>query len=356
MNEALKRLTEESRSSLAKALANKVMVDIVANTKAATDADSGSFKVIVSTADRDRQGDIVMQEGWDLSFFKLNPVVLWAHDYYEPPVGVCTSIGLVEGKLVAEGKFAPTEFGQEIRKLYDLGMLRTTSVGFIPKEFDPNDNCIITRAELLEFSFVPVPANAYALTLLSMKEKNVNVAFLATKGIKIEVKEGDPQPAEPVAPADPVAPVEPAPEPAPASVEPAPAAEPVAPVEPAPAAEGKDGDPSAPANGDDAGGAPTSDQPAAEAQLVRFAHAIKTVTTSLEECINALKEATASEGGKSAKDAVAAVDKVENLNKNEGLVDVTAFITARELVRKLDIACGKALRAFNRTERAASVK
>ncbi len=196
MQENLKKLTDESRKEMIARLADKAVSELIARSKAATDVDSGSFKVIVSTADRDRQGESVKQDGWDLTFFKLNPVVLWGHDYGSLPIGVCTSINLEGGKLVAEGKFAPADanpFAQNVRRLYDLGMVRTTSVGFIPKEFDPNNDEIITKAELLEFSFVPVPANPYALSLGQIKHMNLDVEMLMTKGLKIEVKEKDVQ-------------------------------------------------------------------------------------------------------------------------------------------------------------------
>ena len=52
-----------------------------------------------------------------------------------------------------------------MRQLYDEWVLKTVSVGFIPKERDVNNSSIITRAELLELSFVPVPCNPNALSL-----------------------------------------------------------------------------------------------------------------------------------------------------------------------------------------------
>jgi len=51
------------------------------------------------------------------------------------------------------------------RSLYNQGCLKTVSMGFIVKERDPKDRSIITKWELLELSFVPVPANAGALSL-----------------------------------------------------------------------------------------------------------------------------------------------------------------------------------------------
>lgn len=170
------------------------MADFVSKVKAASDDDAGTFDVIVSTNNKDRQGDIVDQNGWDLSFFKMNPVVLWAHDYTALPVAVCTNIQVEGNQLHAKGKFATAEmnpFAQQVRKMYDAKMLSATSVGFIPKEFDMEADNTISKAELLEFSFVPVPANPYALSLSQAKELGLDVLGLRQKGVtfkKDEVK------------------------------------------------------------------------------------------------------------------------------------------------------------------------
>src|ERR1051325_2146147 len=52
--------------------------------------ETGSFDVISSTEDVERAGEIVRQDGWDLANYKNNPIVLWGHDYYSLPIGVCT--------------------------------------------------------------------------------------------------------------------------------------------------------------------------------------------------------------------------------------------------------------------------
>lgn len=200
MPENLKKLTDQIKADLSIRIADKSFSDVVAKTKAAGDSDSGTFKVIASTADVDRQGDSVDQNGWDLSFYKLNPIVLWAHDYSALPIGMCTSIYVEAGKLVAEGKFAPEDcnpFAQQVRRLYDGGFVKTTSVGFIPKEFKDADRSSISKAELLEFSFVPVPANPYALTMRQLKDLKIDTALMLTKGIALEVKEDAPAPEAP---------------------------------------------------------------------------------------------------------------------------------------------------------------
>lgn len=195
MNDQLKKFSIELKDSLIKSLSVKEVTELIAKTKSSSDEDAGSFKSVVSTSDQDRQGEKVNQNGWDLTFYKGNPVVLWAHDYASLPIGVCTSIGLVDGKLVAEGKWAPADanpFAQQVRRLYDLGMVRATSVGFIPKEWDEKDSSSITKQELLEFSFVPVPANPMALTIDQVKTLGIDTSFMKTKGIEITAKEDAP--------------------------------------------------------------------------------------------------------------------------------------------------------------------
>ena len=183
MNEQLKKFTAELKEKFSASIQSKEMQEAIASIKAAQD--TGSFEVVISTADVDRAGEIVDQNGWMLDHYKNNPIVLWAHDYSQLPIGVCDSIDLKDGKLTAKGRFAPHEFAQNVRQLYDLKMIRATSVGFIPLEMEGNT---ITSAELLEFSFVPVPANPFALSLA--KSSNLNVAELITKGLLTKEAEG----------------------------------------------------------------------------------------------------------------------------------------------------------------------
>src|ERR1700733_11975407 len=169
----------------------------------------GTFDVIISTEDTDRSGEIVKQSGWELVNYKNNPIVLWGHDYYSLPVGVCTETYLTEKNgipaLGARGVFLSAEinpFAQQVRKLYEFGLGKgegvgcTTSVGFIPKEFDENARNTITKAELLEFSFVPIPANqgvgpaqGRAFTFAEAKELGLDVPALTKKGLSFEESE-----------------------------------------------------------------------------------------------------------------------------------------------------------------------
>lgn len=143
--------------------------------KAENDADTGTFEVIATTEDTDRDGEVIRADGWDFEPYKKNPIVLWAHNFYDMPIGKVTEIVRDGNKIIAKGIFAPTAKAQEVRQVYDGKFLNTVSVGFIPRQREAN---VITRAELLELSFVPVPANPNAIAVRRAVEE------LSTKMMK----------------------------------------------------------------------------------------------------------------------------------------------------------------------------
>ena len=196
MNKLFELFTEEAKTKFTAVIATDEFASFIQKTAAATD--SGTFRTIISTQSTDRQGDSVDQNLWDLENYLNNPIVLWAHDYSSLPIGMTTKIEkqTIAGEtvLVAEGKFAPAEanpFAQQVRTLYDAGIVRATSVGFIPSSARM-DGKSEQGNELLEFSFVPVPANPQALSLAQAKELGLNLEFLKTKGIVLEVKDDEP--------------------------------------------------------------------------------------------------------------------------------------------------------------------
>jgi len=179
------KLTDEVKATFLATMAEKGFDVFTKSIKDASDEETGIFEVVITTEDTDRMGEVIMLDGWDIGYYMKNPVVLWGHDHYRMPVGVCLAIERRDGSLVARGKFAPSADGQELRRLYDLGIIRATSVGFIEKERNGN---VITKAELIEFSFVSVPANPMALSTLI--KSNISVNDLVTKGfIKLDIKD-----------------------------------------------------------------------------------------------------------------------------------------------------------------------
>jgi hypothetical protein len=129
---------------------------------------------IASTDAVDRHGEIIDQDGWDLKNFKNNPVMLWAHDNYEPAVGYADNLQIVQMGDRKALTFTPvfhgkTELSAAIDALYNgdpetnmKPVLNSFSVGFRPTEQEGN---VFTKQELLEISCVNVPANADARVL-----------------------------------------------------------------------------------------------------------------------------------------------------------------------------------------------
>lgn len=145
------------------------------------DGEDRVLSAIASTGARDRDGDIIEPNGWKLSNFKKNPVILWGHSYTGKdalPIANATEIKVEDGKLKFKAKFIEKEiyeFADTVYKMYRNGYLRTFSVGFMPikyEEFEENDRkgYRMTSQELLEISGCPVPSNAEAIAERGMKD------------------------------------------------------------------------------------------------------------------------------------------------------------------------------------------
>jgi HK97 family phage prohead protease len=138
----------------------------------ATKGESGAaLTVTIATRTKDRHGDILEPAGADTSAFQRNPVVLWAHQYDELPIGRASRLWSDGPSFLAEVLFDTRPFAQEVLRLYREGFLSGWSVGFLPKKWevieDANgkfDGYHIREWELVELSAVPVPANPEALT------------------------------------------------------------------------------------------------------------------------------------------------------------------------------------------------
>ena len=94
----------------------------------------GRLDVTISTDSVDRHGDIVEPSGADLDAFRRNPVVMWAHDYRNLPIGRAEQVRVEGNALRASVLWAPTDFAGEVAELYRRGYLRGWSIGFRPIE------------------------------------------------------------------------------------------------------------------------------------------------------------------------------------------------------------------------------
>lgn len=144
-------------------------------------------KMRASTAKVARDGGIIPMKAWGgggLERFMENPVILAYHDYKNPiGISVHTEINKKEQSLIEYWQFhEESETSRMMKKLYEKGFMRAASVGFNVKDFEFVDlekekqlqkeygtdepiYWIAIRAELLETSAVPVPADPYALAI-----------------------------------------------------------------------------------------------------------------------------------------------------------------------------------------------
>jgi HK97 family phage prohead protease len=134
-------------------------------------AEKRQVLVTCSTEGVDRQGDIIVQAGIDTSsFMRTGGTVLWQHDP-DQPIAKCLSIGVENGSLKAMAQFPEAGISPKADEIYGLvraGIINATSIGFAPLQSEPIDpkdpwaGRKYTAIELMEFSFVSVPANSEA--------------------------------------------------------------------------------------------------------------------------------------------------------------------------------------------------
>lgn len=153
-----------------------VLAPMPVTVKAVGAENSRLIEFIVSTGRVDRENDTIDPAGWDLSDYKNNPVVLWVHDHWSPPIGNARNIYLDGDVLRSMCEFTPEDmnpFGYQIYRLYQGGYMHACSAGFQPIEYNYDETrkygINFKRQSLLEYSCVPVPANPDALAIARSK-------------------------------------------------------------------------------------------------------------------------------------------------------------------------------------------
>lgn len=158
-----------------------------ANQTLHVDAGKMVLRSVITTIEPDRAGDVVVPKGLkNADEYLLNPVVLWAHNRSQfPPIGACAWLDVQPYRVVAETHFAQrVRFAEDVFRLYEQGVLRGWSIGFVPRKsyrvptshigpgaYHPGDHFAlrIEEWELLEYSAVPIPENPGALTVALQK-------------------------------------------------------------------------------------------------------------------------------------------------------------------------------------------
>ena len=93
----------------------------------------------------------------DWTQYMRNPVVLWRHGFTDEglPIGRTLRLWRENGEIKAEFEFAPDEFAQRVKKLWDQDFIRAATI-----RWDPDEN---GRPYLVEWSLTPIGADPDAL-------------------------------------------------------------------------------------------------------------------------------------------------------------------------------------------------
>lgn len=145
---------------------------------------SGIVPAIISTSEIARDRARIEQAGWQFDNFRKNPVVLFAHDdggglfggSRALPIARSTDERIEGDRTTAVAHFdMADEFAREVLGKVERGLINTTSVRWIPlktrvdkmraEDGKESNILVFERQELLEWSFVPIPADAGATVL-----------------------------------------------------------------------------------------------------------------------------------------------------------------------------------------------
>jgi HK97 family phage prohead protease len=147
-----------------------------------------SVEVVASSDALDSYDEIVEQK-WRLDRFASNPVVLFAHQSRELPIGRAEDYRMDSQKLKMRLFLATAEanpVAEQVWQLMKQRILRGVSVGFRPHEVrvemrDGRDVYVLSDNELMEVSVVPVPANPEGLVMRGLSDEQRAMAKKSRK-------------------------------------------------------------------------------------------------------------------------------------------------------------------------------
>ena len=149
---------------------------------------NGEFEAILSVPTIDRDGEVV-----DARCFEPLPAEIPIHKFHDFSSPVATATPFYDGDVLkARGTFDPDPESQAIRAKVGRS-IRYMSVGFMAATRSDQDGVPhITKAELLEASFVSVPSNREAAILAVKSAAQIPAATDPEKNAAAPVAAADP--------------------------------------------------------------------------------------------------------------------------------------------------------------------
>lgn len=177
---------------------------------AESDGGTTTTTFLASTAGEARDGHVIDQAGWMLDEYRSNPVVLWAHDGSQPPIGRATRAEVVGDGLEIEVEWDEgSDLGRTVARQYREGFLHAVSVGWQPLQATPrrrldrdhpayseSGGLYFERSVLLELSAVPVGADPMALARAGLLPAPPELDLDALRGALLDLLEHDDEVAE----------------------------------------------------------------------------------------------------------------------------------------------------------------
>jgi hypothetical protein len=131
-------------------------------------SDTGEFEVVLATSDLDRDGDTLKGDEWELPL--PNRIQFNTDHDHKVASTVGSAVPQLDGdKIICRGSWASTQHAQETRQLVKEGHITTVSVAYREKR---NHKSAKPSRELINGSFVVVPANPKAVVLSSKSAKD----------------------------------------------------------------------------------------------------------------------------------------------------------------------------------------
>lgn len=128
--------------------------------------EDGPLTFIIATEGMKADGLDLRMSGLVLDRYRLNPVVMFGHDYYgrgSLPIGRAENVRVEGDELLADTIFdLDDEFAATVDRKYRGGFLNAVSVGFDIRGIDPKTG-VVDEWELIEYSAVPVPLDPDAV-------------------------------------------------------------------------------------------------------------------------------------------------------------------------------------------------
>ena len=168
--------------------------------KAEALSEKRQVRVVVTTNDIDRSGEIVEPDGisWKAYMATGAGPVLWNHNA-NMPIAKCIEVARDGNGLTALVQFPPEGDDFESDKIYKrvvFGSIPGVSIGFQPLDAEPLDkgNPVkgpqrYKKSEMMEFSFTPIPCNPNAL-VVDKTTKGGNWKVGASRNLNIGDGEG----------------------------------------------------------------------------------------------------------------------------------------------------------------------